>query len=108
MLRVGIVGMGHWGPNYVRILSGLLPGVALTACVDRVASRLERIHAQHPNVEILLDHRQLIEQRLVDAVVICSPATSHCAIAQDCLEAGLDVLVEKPMASSAVEAEAMM
>ena len=108
MLRIGIIGLGHWGPNYARILSGLIPGVTLTACVDRVEARLEAIRTQYPHAEMLSDHRQMLERHLVDAVAICTNAASHREIAEDCLAAGLDVLVEKPMAASSADAEAMI
>jgi predicted dehydrogenase len=108
MLRVGIVGMGHWGPNYARILSGLIPGASLTACVDKLEARLAAVRAQYPNVVMLTDHRAMLEQRLVDAVAICTTASTHRQIAEDCLRAGIDVLVEKPMASTSLDAEAMI
>ena len=108
MLRVGIVGIGHWGPNYARILSGQIPGATLTACVDRAKERLDGIRAQYPLVELLTDHRQMIDRKLVDAVAVCTTATTHREITEDCLEAGLDVLVEKPIASSSADAMAMI
>jgi len=108
MLRIGIIGIGHWGPNYARIFNGQIPGATLTACVDKVHSRLEGIRSQYPQVELLTDHREMIERRLVDAVAICTTATTHRAIAEDCLAAGLDVLVEKPIAPSSVDAQAII
>jgi predicted dehydrogenase len=108
MLRVGIVGIGHWGPNYARILSGQLPGATLTACVDRAQPRLEAIRSQYPHVELLTDHRVMIEKKLVDAVAVCTTATTHREIVEDCLNAGLDVLVEKPIAASSTDAVAMI
>jgi predicted dehydrogenase len=108
MLRIGIIGIGHWGPNYARIFNGQIPGATLTACVDKAQSRLEGIRSQYPQVELLTDHREMIQRRLVDAVAICTTATTHRAIAEDCLAAGLDVLVEKPIAPSSVDAQAII
>ena len=108
MLRVGIVGIGHWGPNYARIFSGQIPGATLTACVDRAKPRLDAIRSLYPHVEMLADHREMIERKLVDAVAVCTTATTHREITQDCLEAGLDVLVEKPIAASSADAAAMI
>ena len=108
MLRIGIIGIGQWGLNYARIFNGLIPGVTLAACVDRVEKKLQGVRAQYPHVEILTDHRDLLKRRLVDAVAICTTATTHRAVAEDCLEAGLDVLVEKPMAASTADAQAMI
>jgi predicted dehydrogenase len=67
MLRIGTIGIGRWGLNYARIFNGLIPGVTLTACVDRVDGRLQGVRAQYPHVEILSDHRELLKRRLVDA-----------------------------------------
>jgi len=108
VLRIGIIGIGHWGPNYARILNGQIAGATLTACVDRVPARLNSIRAQYPQVEMLTDHREMIERKLVDAVAICTTATTHRPIAEDCLAAGLDVLVEKPIAASSEDAEAII
>lgn len=108
MLRIGIVGIGHWGPNYARIFSGQIPGATLAACVDRAQPRLEAIRALYPNVDLLTDHRVMIEKKLVDAVAVCTTATTHREIVDDCLNAGLDVLVEKPIAASSSDASAMI
>ncbi len=108
MIRIGIIGIGHWGPNYARILNGLVPDASLVACVDRIESRLQGIRAQYPHVEVFTDHRELLKRKLVDAVAICTTATTHRSLTEDCLEAGLDVLVEKPIAASSADAEAMI
>lgn len=108
MLRVGIIGIGHWGPNYARILNGQIAGATLTACVDKAPARLDAIRSQYPQVEMLTDHREMIKRKLVDAVAICTTATTHRPIAEDCLDAGLDVLVEKPIAASSEDAEAII
>jgi predicted dehydrogenase len=108
MIRIGIIGIGHWGPNYARILNGLIPNASLVACVDRVEARLQGIRAQYPHVELFMDHRDLLARKMVDAVAICTTATTHRSLAEDCLDAGLDVLVEKPIAASSADAQAMI
>jgi predicted dehydrogenase len=108
MLRVAIIGIGHWGPNYARILNGQIPDVSLTACVDSDKRRLDAIRAQYPHVEMLSDYRELLARQLADAVAICTTATTHRPIIEDCLEAGLDVLVEKPLTTSTTDAEAII
>jgi predicted dehydrogenase len=108
MLRIGIIGIGQWGLNYARIFNGLIPEVTLSACVDRVEERLRLVRAQYPHVQLLTDYKELFKRRLVDAVAICTTATTHRRVAEDCLEADVDVLVEKPMAASITDAEAMI
>lgn len=108
VLRIGIIGLGHWGPNYARIFSGLVPGATLTACVDRVPSKLAAVETLYPHVKVYDDHRRMLDERAVDAVAVCTMATTHRELVEDCLEAGLDVLVEKPMASTSSDAQKMI
>ncbi|HLQ62180.1 MAG TPA: Gfo/Idh/MocA family oxidoreductase [Candidatus Acidoferrales bacterium] len=108
MLRIGISGFGHWGPNYARILAGPLPGARLVACVDRSAEKLAQVRAQYPDVRIYSDHRRLIAEGDLEAVIVATPTSTHRALVEDFLEAGLHVLVEKPMATTAADAEAMV
>src|ERR1700681_3939672 len=100
MIRIGIIGIGHWGPNYARILNGLVPNASLVACVDRVESRLQGIRAQYPHVEVFTAPREMLERKMVDAAAICTTATPNRGLTEYCLEAGLDVLVEKRIAAS--------
>ena len=72
MLRIGIIGIGHWGPNYARILNGQVAGATLTACVDKVPARLNSIRAQYPQVEMLTDHREMETLTITDRnYIIC-------------------------------------
>lgn len=107
MLKVGIVGYGHWGPNYARILAGRLPGAQLAACVDSRASRLALARAEHPDANLYADHKSLIEDRAIDAVIIATPSSTHRALAEDFLNAGVHVMVEKPMATTLEDAHAV-
>lgn len=95
-LKVGVIGAGYWGPNLVRTFLEI-PDVSVRAVADRDPARLEHIQVRHPNIECLtLDHRRLFDLDL-DAVVVATPPESHHAIVRECLEQGLDVLVEKPL-----------
>ncbi len=107
MLRIAISGFGHWGPNYARILAGPLPGARLVACVDRSAEKLAQVRGQYPTVRIYSDHRHLIAEGDLDAVIVATPTTTHREQVADFLEAGLHVLVEKPMATTVADAQAM-
>ena len=95
-LKVGVVGVGHLGRHHARILASL-PGVDLVAVVDSNRPRAEEIAAACAS-RPLFDHRQLVG--LVDAVTVAVPTERHLEIALPFLEAGVAVLVEKPMARS--------
>ncbi|HLH31252.1 MAG TPA: Gfo/Idh/MocA family oxidoreductase [Terriglobia bacterium] len=98
MNKVGVVGVGHLGKQHARIYSelGCLAGVA-----DLVQDR-----AAATGVPSYTDYRELFGK--VDAVSIAVPTVQHAQIGIDCLEHGIDVLVEKPIASSLEEAKALI
>jgi predicted dehydrogenase len=103
-LRLAVVGVGHLGRHHARILSSL-PGAVLVAVVDKNRARAEEI-ASATGARALVDHRDLLGQ--VDAVTIAVPTELHHDVARPFLAAGVPVLVEKPMARSLAEADAMI
>jgi len=103
-LKVAVIGVGHLGKHHARILSSL-PGAELVAVVDTNRARAEEIAAEH-KTRALFDARELIGQ--VDAVTIAVPTELHRDVALMCLNAGMSVLVEKPMARSLAEADDMI
>jgi predicted dehydrogenase len=106
-LRVGLIGLGYWGPNYARLLDGHIDGLRLAGCADLSADRLAHILRLHPNTKTYEGHQSMLEAGDVDAVVVATGASAHRRIVEDCLQAGLPVLVEKPIADNAVDAMAM-
>lgn len=100
-LRIGVVGVGHLGKHHARILSAL-PGVTLAAVVDINRSRAEEI-AQSAGTRACFAASDLAGQ--VDAVTIAVPTEQHHDVALPFLNAGVSVLVEKPMARSLSEAD---
>jgi predicted dehydrogenase len=103
-LRLAVIGVGHLGRHHARIAS-TLDGVRLTAVVDLKADRAAEIAAAYQTVA-LTDYHELVDQ--VDAVVVAVPTEAHLAVATPFLERGVGVLVEKPMAHSLEEADAML
>lgn len=103
-LRVAVIGVGYLGRHHARILSAL-PGAELVAVVDSNRARAEEIAAAHATLPFT-GYREVIGQ--VDAVTIAVPTELHRDIAVPFLSAGIPVLVEKPMARSPAEAEAMI
>lgn len=105
MIRVGVIGFGYWGPNFVRVFRGL-PDCRLVGVVDKRPDALNAVAATHPGVERFSDVEQLLEYG-VDAVVVATPASTHYEIARRLLESGIDVLVEKPLALSVEHGRAL-
>jgi predicted dehydrogenase len=104
MTRIAVVGVGHLGRHHARILS-TLTGVELTAVVDIDAARAAEV-AETYGTRPLGDYRALLGA--VDAITLAVPTELHSEIAVPFLAAGVHVLVEKPMARSLAEADAMI
>jgi predicted dehydrogenase len=103
-LRVAVVGVGHVGRHHARILCDM-PGVTLAGILDLNRQRATEIAAAC-KTEVLTDAAALPD--LVDAVTIAVPTASHAAVARPLLERGIPVLIEKPLARSVSEAEALL
>jgi predicted dehydrogenase len=103
-LRVGVIGVGHLGRHHARILSSL-DGVELVAVVDINRTRAEEVAAAN-GTRALYDAGAL--QGQVDAVTVAVPTEQHLAVVRPFLHAGVSALVEKPMARSVGEADAMI
>ena len=103
-LRIAVIGVGYLGRHHARILADL-PGAELTAVVDTNRGRAEEIAAATGG-RAFGDYREVVS--LVNAVTLAVPTEQHAAIAVPLLSAGLPVLVEKPIARSLAEADAMI
>jgi predicted dehydrogenase len=103
-LRVAVVGVGHLGQHHARILASL-PEAELVAVVDTNRARAEEIAAAN-GTRALFDAKDLAGT--VDAVSVAVPTELHLEVSQPLLASGVSVLVEKPMARSVAEADAML
>ena len=103
-LRIAVIGVGHLGRHLARILADL-PGVELVAVVDTNRARAEEIAAVH-RTRGVFDARELLGH--VDAVTIAVPTERHQHVALPFLEARVPALVEKPLARTLGEADAMI
>ena len=102
--RFAVVGVGHFGQHHARILARL-PGARLVTVVDVDPDRAAAVATETgtvPETDVtVLDGR-------VDAVTVAVPTELHHAVALPLLERGISVLVEKPMARSVAEADALI
>jgi predicted dehydrogenase len=106
MLKVGLIGYGYWGPNLARNLSEA-DGIQLTTIADARPERRKAAERRHPGVRTCADDASLIESPDVDAVAIATPLATHHPLATATMQAGKHVLVEKPLAGSRKDAEAL-
>src|SRR5438094_898039 len=106
-LRVAVIGAGYWGPNLVRNLNEA-PGADPVAVADLSDERLETIHKRFPAVRTTKDHRELFADPSIDAVCIATPVGTHRRLAEEAFAAGKHVFVEKPIAGSIEDSEAII
>ena len=107
-LRIAVVGSGYMGRLHLRKVAELAasePGVALACVVDTDPERCKQAAEAH-GVPGFDHHRELAGR--ADAAIVAAPTVKHRAIAEDLLRAGLDVLVEKPLAADLEEAGALL
>ena len=106
-LRIGAIGCGYWGPNLIRNFIEI-PGAQVIAISDLQPDPLTRIMQRFPQIEhSTRDYQDLFGMNL-DAVVIATPPATHYAIARDCMEHGLHVLVEKPLTLDSEDARSLI
>src|SRR5881396_3786325 len=106
-MKVGVIGVGYWGPNIVRNL------LQIDVCEQVVAfdldeSRLKGIVRHYPSTVVATELGDVLGDPDVGAVVVATPVVTHAALAGRALEAGKSVLVEKPLAATSAEARSMV
>jgi predicted dehydrogenase len=106
-VRVGVIGAGYWGPNIVRNLHDA-PGAETVAVADLSEERLEAIRKRFPVVRVTTQYRELIDDPSIDAICIVTPVRTHRKLAEEAFAAGKHVFVEKPLAQSVSDAEAIV
>jgi predicted dehydrogenase len=103
-VRVGVVGLGYWGPNLARNFDAL-PDCELAWCCDADEGRRERFATQSRSARLTADLDELLGDPDLDAIVLATPVPTHAALAVTVLEAGKHCFVEKPLAQSGADAE---
>jgi predicted dehydrogenase len=104
VIRVGVVGLGYWGPNLARNIDALA-GAELAWCCDGRAEVRERLAAVHRRARFTADLDDLLADDGLDAVVVATPVPTHADLAVRVLEAGKHCFVEKPLAQSVADGE---
>ncbi|MDA8242034.1 MAG: Gfo/Idh/MocA family oxidoreductase [Nitrospiraceae bacterium] len=103
-LRIGVIGVGYLGRHHARIYSEL-EGVELTAVADADPVQGAEIAGRY-GCRFFMRYADLFP--LCDAVSIVTPTTTHHEVAMECLAAGKDILLEKPITESIDEADALI
>jgi predicted dehydrogenase len=103
-VRIGVAGLGYWGPNLARNFASL-PGCELVSVCDPVLEARERAVAQFPGVSAAAELEELLSDPSLDAVALATPVPTHAELAVRVFEAGKHCFVEKPLAQSVADAE---
>lgn len=103
-IRVGVIGVGNMGQHHTRILS-MLKDVEMVGVSDVNVERGIDTASKY-RVRFFEDYRDLLPH--VDAVCVAVPTRLHHSVGMACLQAGVHVLIEKPIAASIVEAESLV
>lgn len=98
MIKIGLAGLGYWGPNLARVLNQS-SRCQFSACCDLDAAKLAKITKHYPNLQGYQTFDDLLNSDL-DAIVIATPISTHHALASRALRSGKHVFVEKPLADS--------
>lgn len=104
MLNIGVIGVGYLGQHHARIFSEL-ENVRLAAIVDTDKKRADDIAAKYDSTPYT-DFREIFDK--VDAISIVTPTKTHFETALECINAGKDVFIEKPITSTLEEAERLI
>lgn len=107
MINVGVIGYGYWGPNMVRNFYANKDARVVWVC-DLSKDRLALVEAGYPSIKTTTDHKDILKDSGVDAVVISTPVSAHFPLAQEALESGKHVLLEKPMTSTVEQSEKLV
>ena len=105
MTKVGLAGLGYWGPNLARNFDEL---AELAWLCDLSDEQRERFAARYPEARLTGDFDEMLSDDALDAVIVATPVITHAELAKRALEAGKHVLVEKPPALTGAEVEDLL
>ena len=103
-VKVGVIGVGYLGQHHARIYSEI-EGAELTALIDTDEEKTKPLAAKY-NCKAYSDYKNIIDK--LDAISIVTPTILHHKIAMDCIKAGKNLLIEKPITVSVAEADELI
>ncbi len=106
-VRVGVVGLGYWGPNLARNFDRL-PGAELAYCCDLDEANLARARSSYPDAVVTDDLERLLGDETLAAVVVATSVPTHYALGKRVLDAGKHAFIEKPIALKAADAQDLL
>jgi predicted dehydrogenase len=105
-LKAAVIGVGSMGQHHARVYTEL-PQSSLVAVVDASEDRARSIASKY-GVRAYTDYRRMLEEERPEAVTVAVPTSLHRQVATDVMESGVHVLVEKPIAATVADSEALI
>lgn len=105
MIRIGLIGAGKWGRNYIPIIRDLRTHLTNSAVLQAVVARHDITQGAFT---VLRDWRSAVSWPTVDALIVATPASTHYEIARACIEARKPALIEKPLCMDVREAHELL
>jgi predicted dehydrogenase len=102
--RVGLIGYGLAGSSFHAPFIAVTPGLQLAAIVTSNPDRQKQARQDHPDARVVAAADELWGMRDLDLIVVASPNRTHVPLARAAVDAGLAVVVDKPLAATATEA----
>ena len=106
-VRIGVVGLGYWGPNLARNFDAI-PEAELAWCCDASDRALDAARERFPGVRVTSSLEDLLTDPELDAIALATPVSSHAELSTRVLETGKHCFVEKPLAQSVADAERVL
>jgi predicted dehydrogenase len=107
MVRIGVIGLGYWGPNLLRHFDSL-PNSNVAAICDFNSKRLNEVGSLYPQAIKTVCADEILTRKVIDAVVIATNTKNHYALAKKALNEKVHVFVEKPLATTTKECEELI
>lgn len=101
-IKIGIIGLGYWGPNLVRNFLTTKNCDVSYVC-DTNIKILKKFSKDNPNINTVTDYKSFLSH--VDAVAIATPVGTHYDIGLECLKKGKHVFIEKPLTDSIIKSK---
>jgi predicted dehydrogenase len=103
-IRVGVVGLGYWGPNLARNFAAI-PSCEVAWLCDADERALAKLGPSFPSARTTAELQDLLDDEQLDAIVLATPVPTHAELAIAVANAGKHCFVEKPLATNAADAE---
>jgi predicted dehydrogenase len=107
MVNIGVIGYGYWGPNIVRNFNGV-EGAKVVSICDKSQAALNRAGKMYPGIDITREYLEILTSKIIDAVAIITPVSTHFELAKMALQNGKNIFVEKPFTASAAQADELI